>query len=142
MALAAAIQEAKFLIQLLATIINATKEQATIYCHNQGTIALVKNLVYHQCSKHIRYRFIRIEIQKGTIKLSYIPMEENVANLFTKPISRTKLNKFFTVLNKALYRTFFFLHFNCHSFCCFFFLFPPFCKRNNKKRRKKERKKY
>lgn len=84
--------------------INATK-QATIYCNNQGTFALAKNTVYQQRSKHIdiKYHFIRTEIQKHTIKLDYIPMEENVADLFTKPIGRTKLNKFFTALNRALY---------------------------------------
>ena len=30
----------------------------------------------------------------GTIKLAYIPTEDNVANIFTKPATKTKLEKF------------------------------------------------
>ena len=30
----------------------------------------------------------------GSIKLAYIPTEDNVANIFTKPATKTKLEKF------------------------------------------------
>ena len=63
---------------------------------NQGTINLAKNPVNHQRSKHIdiKYHFIRTEIQPGTIKLDYIPTEENVADIFTKPATKAKLEEF------------------------------------------------
>ena len=64
---------------------------------NQGTINLARNPVTdHQRSKHIdiKYHFIRSEIQAGTIKLDYIPTEGNVADIFTKPATKAKLEKF------------------------------------------------
>ena len=61
---------------------------------NQGTINLARNpLTDHQRSKHIDH-FIRSEIQAGTIKLDYIPTEGNVADIFTKPATKAKLEKF------------------------------------------------
>ena len=66
---------------------------------NQGAIALAKNPVYHQRSKHIdiRYHFIRSEVQEGVVNLSYVQSERNIADLFTKPVSKVKLKLFFNV---------------------------------------------
>ena len=76
MVLASAIQETKFLRQLLGELLNIfALDPTTIHCDNQSTIFLAKNPVQHQRSKHtdIRYHFIRSEIQSGTIDLRYIP---------------------------------------------------------------------
>ena len=99
MALAAATQEAKFLRQLLADMQCCEVKPAHIHVDNQGAIALAKNPVYHQRSKHIdiKYHFVRLEIQLGVLFLSYIPSEENIADLFTKPVSKARLNLFFHV---------------------------------------------
>ena len=50
---------------------------------NQGANNLAKNPFNHQRSKHIdlKYHFIRSEIQAGTIKLNYVPTDENVADI-------------------------------------------------------------
>ena len=68
----------------------------TIHCDNQGAIALGKNPVQHQRSKHIdiKYHFIRNEIQKGIVNLLYVPTDQNWADMFTKPITRPKLQIF------------------------------------------------
>ena len=70
--------------------------KSLIMIDNQGAMNLAKNPVQHQRSKHIdiKYHFIRSEIQKGQISLEYIPTEENVADVFTKPASRVKLERF------------------------------------------------
>jgi hypothetical protein len=98
MALAAATQEAKFLMQLMESVTDSDLFGCvTLYCDNQGALALAKNPVQHQRSKHIdiRYHFIRDEVQKGTIQLIYVPSEQNVADIFTKPATRVKLEKLF-----------------------------------------------
>ena len=63
---------------------------------NQGAINLAKNPVNHQRSKHIdiKYHFIRSEIQNGNVKLQYVRTDNNVADIFTKPATRVKLEKF------------------------------------------------
>ena len=81
-ALANAVQEAKFLMQLCLDMKVGIKEgKSLIMIDNQGAMNLAKNPVQHQRSKHIdiKYHFIRSEIQEGRISLDYIPTEENAA---------------------------------------------------------------
>ena len=95
-ALTSAIQEAKFLSQLLMDMNGGTKTTVVLNVDNQGAICLAKNPVHHQRTKHIdiRYHFIRKEIQEGFIELKYVPSSDNVADLFTKPVSKDRFNKF------------------------------------------------
>jgi len=100
MSLAAATQEGKFLMQLLRDMTNLnTFVCFTMYCDNQGAIALAKNPVQHQRSKHIdiRYHFVRSEIQTGVLELVYVPSEQNVADVFTKPVTRFRLKNLINV---------------------------------------------
>ena len=62
---------------------------------NQGAIALADNLVHHKRSNHtdVKYHYIRLEIQNGAVNLAYIPTDNNVADAFTKPVTRVKLNR-------------------------------------------------
>ena len=95
-ALTAAIQEAKFLRQLLADIQGSRTCIVKLYADNQGAIALAKNPVHHQRTKHIdiKYHFIRFAIEEGIVDLQYIPTGENIADQFTKPLSWVKLSDF------------------------------------------------
>ena len=65
-----------------------------VYVDNQGAIALAKNPVQHQRSKHIdiRYHSVRLEVQKESVQFEYVQSEDNVADIFTKPVSRARLN--------------------------------------------------
>lgn len=99
MALAAATQEATFLRQLFADMSGCTQvefDSVILHVDNQSAIALVKNPVHHQRSKHIdiKYHFVRLEVQTGILQLQYVPSEHNIADVFTKPVTRVKLNKF------------------------------------------------
>ncbi len=101
MALSAATQEAKFLLQLLEDMTGSTSiNSCTIHCDNQGAIKLVENPVQHQRSKHIdiRYHFIRIEVQRGVVQLNYVPSDQNIADMFTKPVPKVKLCDFSKVI--------------------------------------------
>lgn len=96
-ALANAVQEAKFFMQLCLDMKVGIKEgKSLVMIDNQGAMNLAKTPVQHQRSKHIdiKYHFIRSEIQEGRISLEYVPTEENVADVFTKPASRIKLERF------------------------------------------------
>ena len=91
-----AIQEAKFLSQLFVDMQGCREQPVLLYADNQGAIALAKNPVHHQRSKHIdiRYHYIRSEIQNGNVELFYVPSESNVSDIFTKPASKQSLTKF------------------------------------------------
>ena len=68
----------------------------TLYCDSQCGIVLWKKPIYHQRLKHIdiRFHFIRNELEKGTLRLFHIASEENRADIFTKPVNRSKNLKF------------------------------------------------
>ncbi|GJT65153.1 retrovirus-related pol polyprotein from transposon TNT 1-94 [Tanacetum coccineum] len=59
-----------------------------IFCVNTSAIAISNNPVLHSRTKHIdiRYHFIRDHILKGDIELHFIPTENQLADIFTKPL--------------------------------------------------------
>ena len=88
-AMTAAIQEAKFLGQLLADVTCTVYKPVNLFVDNQVAIDLAKNPIHHQCTKHIyvKNHFIRSEVKNGFISLECIPTDKKVADLFTKPMS-------------------------------------------------------
>ena len=67
-----------------------------IYGDNQGALALSRNPVNRQMSKHIdvRYHFICTEISSGTVVVEYCPTADMVADVLTKLVTKVKLLKF------------------------------------------------
>jgi len=59
-----------------------------IFCDNTSAIAISHNPVMHSKTKHIdlRYHFIRDHIIKGDIELHFIPTDQQLADVFTKPL--------------------------------------------------------
>ena len=96
-ALVSCIQEAKFLRCLYEDLSMDEVDTVDIFVYNQSVIALAKNPVLHQRTKHIdiKYHFIRVEVQKGYILLKYIPSEQNLADMFIKPITCKRLDNLF-----------------------------------------------
>ncbi|CAI9282050.1 unnamed protein product [Lactuca saligna] len=66
-----------------------------ICCDNTIVIQMNQNHVKHSKSKHIDIRdhFIRDIVQKGKVKLFYVPSTTQLANIFTKPLDEKTLNK-------------------------------------------------
>ena len=60
-----------------------------VYNDSQGAVALSKNPVYHNASKHIdvRYHFVRDCVISGKIDLEKISTTDNVADRMTKCLS-------------------------------------------------------
>ena len=81
-----------FLTRLFDTEIHVTD----IYCDNQSCNKVPENPVFHDKSKHmeITYHYIQDMVQKGVVKLQYVPREEQVADVFTKPLSHVKFEYF------------------------------------------------
>nr|GEV93278.1 retrovirus-related Pol polyprotein from transposon TNT 1-94 [Tanacetum cinerariifolium] len=75
-----------------------------IFCDNTSAIAISNNPILHSRTKHIdiRYHFIRDHILKGDIKLHFIPIEYQLAYIFTKPLDEptfTRLKALLGMLN-------------------------------------------
>ena len=95
LALFNAVQEAKFIKQLYKDM-KGDELEIDIYADNQSANKLAKNPINHQRSKHIdvKYHYIRSEIQNNNVNLNYIPSKDNIADMFTKPLSKIKLREF------------------------------------------------
>ncbi|GJV63674.1 hypothetical protein Tco_1474502 [Tanacetum coccineum] len=59
-----------------------------IMCHNKGAIDLSKTPVQHSRTKHIkiRHHFLRVNVQKANISIEKVVSEDNIADIFTKPL--------------------------------------------------------
>ena len=65
-----------------------------IKCDNTSVINLNKNLIQHSRTKHIdiRHHFLRDHVQNSDISLEFIDINNQLADIFTKPLNDEKLN--------------------------------------------------
>jgi hypothetical protein len=58
----------------------------------KSVLALAKNLIFHERSKHIRvkYHFIRGCLEEGSFKMCYINTKDQLTDLLVKPLKRIK----------------------------------------------------
>jgi hypothetical protein len=99
-ALTAAAREVLYLQLLIEELYDIHSASTPVHCDNQSAIALASNNKFHARTKHIdiRYHFVRAHIQNGTFELRYCPTEDNVADAFTKPLPRPRLQKLRTMM--------------------------------------------
>jgi hypothetical protein len=52
--------------------------------------------VFHDRSKHIeiKYHYIRDMVQRKAVHVQYLPTDEKIVDIFTKPLAKTKFEYF------------------------------------------------
>ena len=57
---------------------------------NQGTIAVARNPISHNRTKHIdiKFHYVCEALENGVIDLIYCPTEQMAADILTKPLTR------------------------------------------------------
>ena len=98
--MAAAVQEALCLKQLLEDFGIQQKRPIAIGEDNQSCIRLCQNPVMHKRSKHIetKFHFIRDKTEDGTTSIHYVPTDKTAADIFTKSLPVPKVETFRAVL--------------------------------------------
>ena len=100
-ALSSTCQEVLGIRQLMTDFGYSMIDPTTIYVDNQSAIAISKNPIISDRTRHINVRkhFIREKIENNIISLEYIPTNLNLADMFTKSLGtklftshRSKLN--------------------------------------------------
>jgi hypothetical protein len=81
------------LAQLLIELKNEHRITFLLKMHSQSTIALSKNLVFDEHSKHIdvRFHFIREYVGDGKLDIEHIFTEEHITDIMTKPLAQERL---------------------------------------------------
>ena len=69
-----------------------TYSHVPIKCDNTSAISISKNPVQHSRTKHIeiRHHFLRDHAQKGDITLDFVRTEDQLADIFTKPLNENQ----------------------------------------------------
>ncbi|KAG6436667.1 hypothetical protein SASPL_101569 [Salvia splendens] len=77
-----------WLRNLLTFLGFAQQGPTEIHVDNKYAIALAKNPVFHERSKHIdtRYHFIREHVNQNDVELVYCKSQDQAADIFTKPL--------------------------------------------------------
>nr|GEU31468.1 zinc finger, CCHC-type [Tanacetum cinerariifolium] len=88
----AAATQALWLKRLLSKLTHSQEEKVTIQVDNKSAIALMKNPVFHERSKHIdtKYHFIRECVEREDIQVEFITGEYQKANILTKALTKIK----------------------------------------------------
>ncbi|MCO5603288.1 hypothetical protein L7F22_057437 [Adiantum nelumboides] len=88
--------ECVWLRRLMADLGVGQDTANTIYTDSQSALAVARNPIFHARTKHIKvhYHYVRERLSAGEISLAYVPTQDNLADLFTKALSREKLEAF------------------------------------------------
>jgi hypothetical protein len=96
-AAATATKEGLWLRKLLAEIATCTL-QVDLFCDNQSTVHLMTQNTAGVSgrSKHIdvQFMFLRERCQRGEVNATWIPTQRQLADIFTKPLSKTQFVPF------------------------------------------------
>jgi hypothetical protein len=84
--------QALWLVRLLSDLLGRDTGAVELRVDSKSALVLAKNPVFHERSNHIRvrYHFIRGCLEEGNFKACYINTKDQLVNLLTKPLGRTK----------------------------------------------------
>jgi hypothetical protein len=70
-------------------------------CDNENAVKLATNLVQHSRTKHIdiRHHLLRDHVGKGDISISSIGTDDQLEDIFTKPLDETRFYKLRNEMN-------------------------------------------
>jgi hypothetical protein len=81
-------------------IIKGSRVKATLYADNQAAIDFIRSPIENCRSRHIDVKlfFIREWVFKEEFELAFVRSKENIADPFTKPLTKHDLLRFIEVL--------------------------------------------
>jgi hypothetical protein len=84
-----------WLARLLGDLLGQDAEAVELRVDSKSALALAKNPVFHERSKHIRvrYHFIRSCLDEGSVRANYINTQDKLADFLTKSLGRIKFQE-------------------------------------------------
>ncbi|XP_044380592.1 secreted RxLR effector protein 161-like [Triticum aestivum] len=98
-AAAAATCQGIWLSRLVAELLGTKPEKFTLLVDNKSAIALAKNPVFHDRSKHIdvKFHFIRDCVEERVLEIEHVGTQNQLADILTKALGRVR---FFEIRQK------------------------------------------
>lgn len=89
-ALASATADLTWITFVLRDIGVSLHSPTILFCDNQSAISLTANPILHARTKHIEvdFHFVREKVASGSLCVRYVPSHNQVADIFTKPLSK------------------------------------------------------
>ena len=77
------------------------QEEVPLLCDNKSAIKIANNPVQHSRTKHIdiRHHFLRDHVAKSDILLKHMRSEDQLADIFTKPLDEASFCRLRSELN-------------------------------------------
>ena len=88
-------QEALWPRQILSYFGFEQQKPTPLWCNNKSAIKLAKDPILHQHRKQIKLHmhFIRNLVHDSVIEVLYCPTDDQVADIFTKPLTEAKFSR-------------------------------------------------
>jgi histone deacetylase 1/2 len=100
-ALANGTAEAVWIQSVLTELGVRQSRPPVLWCDNLGATYLSANPMFHARTKHIEidFHFVREKLASGSITVRFIASADQIADVFTKPVTQLTLRKFRSNLN-------------------------------------------
>ena len=100
LALTEAGKEAIWIMKLAKELEMTRKCPLVLLGDNTGANSLAHNPKYHGRTKHwnIRLKWLRERVENGDFQVEYVPTEEQLADILTKPLARQRFEHLRTKL--------------------------------------------
>uniref|UniRef100_A0A2N9F8S5 Reverse transcriptase Ty1/copia-type domain-containing protein n=1 Tax=Fagus sylvatica TaxID=28930 RepID=A0A2N9F8S5_FAGSY len=88
--------ELTWLTYLLCDLGLSSHSSPVLFCDNTSALHMTVNPVFHARTKHIEldYHFVREKVAAGALTTRYVPSQSQIADLFTKAISKDVFHHF------------------------------------------------
>ena len=79
-------------ITVIRVRLSLCTQTLVLWCDNLVTKSMVKNPIFHSRTKHIEIdvHFVREKVENGDVDIRYVPTLHQVADIFTKGLSRDR----------------------------------------------------
>lgn len=96
-AVASTTTEIQWLMSLLSEIGFHPKVTPTVYCDNLSAVHYSANPVFHSRMKHLAldFHFVREKVQQGTLRVTHIKGDDQLADGLTKPLLKDRFHLLF-----------------------------------------------
>jgi hypothetical protein len=76
-------------------------DKVSLLCDNKSAVKIANNPIQHSCTKHIdiRHHFLRDHVAKNDISLEGVRSEDQLVDIFTKPLDEATFCRLRSELN-------------------------------------------